>query len=288
MKSAAHRLLFLLQNVKAAGRQGAPRPRAVAAEQAGVTPRIIDLQDRSVMAEKRRFLDVWIVEANTVYREVPFDVVADWVQQGRLLEDDMLRPSGTADWRRLGDFMRLRRLRAQAGRRAGAARAPVEPVEPVETGLHLAQAVGAGRQRSRYDPADRRQPRAADLLHADNEGRERRPAPSPDAARRKRHRRQHASDSAWVGIDLEGDGPNRTPIYSCGAGGSGAKDADSNLHSQAELLVPPANPAGRTKDIDLTINANPDVNTGDVRRLTIELSKNPFRSEIRRNVHRRE
>jgi biopolymer transport protein ExbD len=55
------------------------------------------------MADKRRFLDVWIVETNTVYKEVPFTVVADWVQQGRLLEDDRLRPSGTADWQRLGD-----------------------------------------------------------------------------------------------------------------------------------------------------------------------------------------
>jgi biopolymer transport protein ExbD len=54
------------------------------------------------MAEKRQFLDVWIVESNTVYREVPFAVVTDWVQQGRLLEDDMLRPSGTKDWLRLG------------------------------------------------------------------------------------------------------------------------------------------------------------------------------------------
>jgi biopolymer transport protein ExbD len=54
------------------------------------------------MAEKRRFLDVWIVESNTVYKEVPFEVVVDWVQQGRLLEDDMLKPSGTRDWFRLG------------------------------------------------------------------------------------------------------------------------------------------------------------------------------------------
>jgi biopolymer transport protein ExbD len=55
------------------------------------------------MAEKRRFFDVWIVETNTVYREVPFTAVCDWVQQGRLLADDMLRPSGTAQWFRLGD-----------------------------------------------------------------------------------------------------------------------------------------------------------------------------------------
>src|SRR6266576_7149188 len=56
------------------------------------------------MAEpQRRFLDVWIVESNTVYREVPYTVVTDWVQQGRLLEDDRLKPSGSAQWIRLGD-----------------------------------------------------------------------------------------------------------------------------------------------------------------------------------------
>jgi Biopolymer transport protein ExbD/TolR len=54
------------------------------------------------MAQKRRFLDVWIVESNTVYREVPYTVVVDWIQQGRLLEDDMLRWSGQKDWFRLG------------------------------------------------------------------------------------------------------------------------------------------------------------------------------------------
>src|SRR5438552_8578058 len=57
---------------------------------------------RSTMAEKRQFFDVWIVETNTVYKGVPFSVVTDWVQQGRLLEDDMLKPSGTKDWMRLG------------------------------------------------------------------------------------------------------------------------------------------------------------------------------------------
>jgi biopolymer transport protein ExbD len=55
------------------------------------------------MTEKRRFLDVWLVDPNTVYREVPFTVVVDWVQQSRLLPDDKLRPSGTAEWFRVGD-----------------------------------------------------------------------------------------------------------------------------------------------------------------------------------------
>jgi hypothetical protein len=54
--------------------------------------------------QKRRFLDVWIVESDTVYREVPYEVVTDWVQQGRLLDDDMLRWSGQAEWFRLGSM----------------------------------------------------------------------------------------------------------------------------------------------------------------------------------------
>src|SRR5262249_50224650 len=54
------------------------------------------------MAQKRRFLDVWLVETNTVYREVPFAVVAAGVQQSRLLAEDMLRPSGPAQWFKVG------------------------------------------------------------------------------------------------------------------------------------------------------------------------------------------
>jgi biopolymer transport protein ExbD len=59
------------------------------------------------MAEKRRFLDVWIIESNTVYREVPFMVVTDWVQQGRLLGEDRVRPSGTAEWYPIGGMPSL-------------------------------------------------------------------------------------------------------------------------------------------------------------------------------------
>ncbi len=54
------------------------------------------------MDEKRRLLDIWIIETNTVYKEVPFAVVTDWIKQGRLLEDDKFKPCGPGDWRRLG------------------------------------------------------------------------------------------------------------------------------------------------------------------------------------------
>jgi biopolymer transport protein ExbD len=54
------------------------------------------------MAEKRRLLDVWIVDLKQVYREVPFAVVTDWLQQGRLLPDDRVRLTGAANWHEVG------------------------------------------------------------------------------------------------------------------------------------------------------------------------------------------
>ncbi len=53
------------------------------------------------MADKNRFLDVWIVEINKVYRAVPFAVVTDWLQQGRLLAEDKVRLAGGKTWHAL-------------------------------------------------------------------------------------------------------------------------------------------------------------------------------------------
>lgn len=50
-------------------------------------------EDRGVAKPPKTF-DVWFVAANTVYRAVPYHVVADWTQQGRLGPADKLRPAG--------------------------------------------------------------------------------------------------------------------------------------------------------------------------------------------------
>lgn len=54
------------------------------------------------MSEKKKLLDVWIQDGNTIYKDVPYTVVVDWVQEGRLLEDDQVRMAGTEKWHRLG------------------------------------------------------------------------------------------------------------------------------------------------------------------------------------------
>jgi len=56
------------------------------------------------MAKPPKAFDVWFVKANTVYKAVPYNVVADWTQQGRLAGTDMVRPTGTEEaWVRVSD-----------------------------------------------------------------------------------------------------------------------------------------------------------------------------------------
>jgi biopolymer transport protein ExbD len=55
------------------------------------------------MREQPRLFDLWIVEINKVYKKVPYTVVADWAQQGRLLGEDKLRLHGTDQWLLLAD-----------------------------------------------------------------------------------------------------------------------------------------------------------------------------------------
>jgi biopolymer transport protein ExbD len=51
----------------------------------------------------QRFFDLWVVETNTVYRKVPYSVVTDWLQQGRLLDEDKVRLAGGTNWVPLGN-----------------------------------------------------------------------------------------------------------------------------------------------------------------------------------------
>lgn len=49
-------------------------------------------------ADSPRFFNVWLVQPNTVYRGVPFTVVCDWIQEGRLLARDCVRTPGAPSW----------------------------------------------------------------------------------------------------------------------------------------------------------------------------------------------
>ncbi len=234
------------------------------------------------MSEKRRFLDVWIVEGNTVYKEVPFDVVADWLQQGRLLEDDMARRSGTSEWERLGDlhdFAVYVPKPAAPAELAAEAESKVEPMEPVETGF-------SWRKRPDDDDDEVDMIPLIDvslvllivfMLLTTKVGGSGSQIPTPTAVNGSL---VDAHDSVWVGINLKGEGDDRTPVYSLGVGTSPAAEGDRDLPTRAALLDRLKALLANRDAVDLTINANPAVRSGDVRQLTVELEQPPFRSKI--------
>lgn len=82
---------------------------------------------------KKRILDVWIVELNTVYRDVPYGVVTDWIQQGRLLDEDKVRLSGTTAWHAIAKVPTLAAFLPKAEPLRVDDQA--EALEPVEVGF---------------------------------------------------------------------------------------------------------------------------------------------------------
>jgi biopolymer transport protein ExbD len=78
------------------------------------------------VAKPPKAFDVWFVTANTVYRAVPYNVVADWAQQGRLAATDMVRPAGSSvAWAKVADH---EFLSDYLPRRAAAKAVPVAAV----------------------------------------------------------------------------------------------------------------------------------------------------------------
>jgi biopolymer transport protein ExbD len=230
------------------------------------------------MADKRRFYDVWIVETNTVYREVPFPVVADWVQQGRLLEDDKLRPSGTADWFRLGNSPEFSPYlpRPEPFRADDQA----EALEPVELDFryrhrHLDEdddpdmiplidvslvlliffmmiGTGAGAVFLPTSPAE----------HGDV-------ASNPE--------------ELVLGVDLKGKGEDRTPVFMLFKANTGPTAENRDLQSVDELMARLADHLQKTDDpVEVSINANPDVKAGIVRDITARLEAPPFRGRVKK------
>jgi biopolymer transport protein ExbD len=229
------------------------------------------------MTEKRRFLDVWIIESNTVYREVPFAVVADWVQQGRLLEDDKLRPSGTAEWFRVGGSPDFKPYlpRPEPYRVDDQA----EALEPVELEF---------RWKKRHDDDDD----DVDMiplidvslvlliffmLTASGAGIAAFvPTPPAEYGALSSNR-----EEVQLNINLEGEGDERQPVYSLSVGNKSLDEKDNNLQTKEQLLARLQEYLDRTPDrVEVTINAHPDVKSGRVRELTAALESEPFRGRI--------
>ena len=85
------------------------------------------------MAESERFFDVWIVETSTGYRKVPYSVVTDWLQEGRLLAEDKVCVSGTNKFVLLGSLPAFAAYLPKA--QPHQVQDKAEALEPVEAGF---------------------------------------------------------------------------------------------------------------------------------------------------------
>jgi biopolymer transport protein ExbD len=87
----------------------------------------------------------------------------------------------------------------------------------------------------------------------------------------------NAPDEVWVGINRIDKGGVPTQVYSLGVG---AKAEARNLATRQELLDHLTTLLADKKKVNLTIDANSEVPSGDVRDLTVALEQQPFRSKI--------
>jgi biopolymer transport protein ExbD len=235
------------------------------------------------MADKQRFLDVWIVEANTVYKEVPYMVVVNWIQEGRLLEDDQVRSAGTKEWKRIADipglavyFPKAEPLRATD---------QAEALEPVQLDFAWKKAPPDEDEDVDMIPLiDVSLVLLIFFMITASGGGAANPIQTPKA--------ENASigntTGIGIGIDFAADG--KGVVYSLGRDGKQSADADDrNIPSVQQMLVRldemlPKKEGGQRIDparkIPVTINANEAIEDGTVMDLLKELSRPERRDKI--------
>jgi biopolymer transport protein ExbD len=204
--------------------------------------------------------------------------VLDWIQQGRLLGEDQIRSSGTKDWVRIGENTALSAyLPREEPLRAND---QAEALEPVELDFHW--------QKPQPDEDDE-----VDMI------------PLIDvsmvllvffmmtagaggaAAFIKTPAVETGSlattSGIWIGINLEGEGKDRTLVYSLGEEGKpSADERDRRLLNKADLMARfDAMLEQKTVPIDVTVNAHQDVEDGQVVDIAVELSKASRRGKIK-------
>jgi biopolymer transport protein ExbD len=230
------------------------------------------------MATQPRALDVWLVEANKVYKEVPYNVVTDWVQQGRLLEEDKVRPAGGGDWQRVADGPLAAYLPRPEPHRA---EDRAEALEPVSGGLTWRHRQDEGDEEIDMIPlidislvlliffvfnATRiiagAAGSAAGLPVAE--------AGAPADVR-----------GLWVRIDFDPKGDNE-PVYSVGRAGQEAEKGDRNLRSLPDLLerLDALLPPEGQPPAEVTVNAVAATPSGVVRDLVVKMEEGPRRGRI--------
>jgi len=218
------------------------------------------------MAKTRKSYDVWFVSANTVYRAVPYNIVTDWIQQGRLTRNDQLRLSGDKNWTLLTDMPDLSVYLS--------ADDETERVEDVAEALEPVEFEFAWKRRPEDEDEDVDMIPLIDIslvllvffmMTATVSSVSRIMVPeaknTPQVAENTK--------AFWIGIDRAEDG---TPIYSLARGSKAAPPEDDKLKTLAELLDRFDKQIREVSSpVEVRIAAHADIRCEDVARVSTEI-----------------
>jgi biopolymer transport protein ExbD len=226
------------------------------------------------MADKRQFLDVWIVETNSVYREVPYSVVTDWIQQGRLLEDDRMRPSGTADWQQISSIPAFAAyLPKEEPYRAEDRAEALEPVqvdfvwkaspEEDDQDVDMIPLIDVSLVLLLFFMMTASVATAASLIN------------TPLAA----YGTQLLNDpqALWIGID---QGADKRVFYSIALADQNPKDEDSKLSK--DQILEHLDRFLQERPADVTIKADRQVPYEDIKEMTLALEQRRWKGKVRK------
>jgi biopolymer transport protein ExbD len=233
------------------------------------------------MADKPQYQDVWLVETNTVYREVPYTVVCDWVQQGRVLEDDQLRPSGTRDWKRVGDLPAFAAYlpKPEPLRAEDAA----EALEPVELEIGWRHRKPGELEDDEVDMIPLIDVSLVLLIFfmmtASGVG-------AASLVKLAEVKSPPVSDTSGLvlNVALGGEKPNRYVIYSIGEDGKASPEADDRDIRKREVMLARFNSRleKKTGKVEVTINPDGDLPDGDLVDLILKVKELPSAAKVGR------
>lgn len=219
------------------------------------------------MAKKAPGFDVWLLASQRVYRAVPFDVLTDWIQQGRVTAVDKCRPTGQGDWRTIGESRALAAFLPSAEPRV--ADDAAEAYEPI--------AVATLPIRHRYDDDDDdvdmiplidislvlliffMMTSTVAISGADIE--------TPTTYNGSQL--TTGTDVIWLGADK---GPDGAAVYSIGLGNSPADDADRNL-TLAQVVKRLKAELDKSRGLPVRIAGHRGLPFGAIQALTSEVEK---------------
>jgi biopolymer transport protein ExbD len=199
--------------------------------------------------------------------------VTDWVQEGRLLEDDKLRPSGTGEWHTVGSLPAFV---------AYLPRSEPHRVEDEAEALEPVQLDFAWKRKPEGDEGDVDMIPLIDIslvlliffIMTTTSVAASWFIKTPSA--------QHGwytnnPELVWIGMDLDSQGD---PIYSLGQGDKPPADEHKKLTQKEVLQHLDVLLRSKEGPVEVTIKAHEDTRAGDVRKLILELERPERRDKI--------